>query len=334
MTFPSEHDPPQSPTGDNEPSSTKPKGEDLLYSVLGDKYLLESILQEGNMGSVFMANRIADGEVVVVKTIPREGSPFFERFKREAEGLLKFNHPNIVQVLDFEFSPGKQPYIVLEYVDGVTLKAFLADFPKGVSLPFFFNIFQQLCDVLTVIHERGIIHRDFKPANIMLRETEEGYRVKVLDFGLILFARKYFPEAELRLTQRGAFLGTPTYMSPEQCQGNEVTFRTDLYNLGLTAYEMLAGHPPFEGNDLREMLMLQINRMPKPLNKLRADLPPALARAVQTALAKTPQNRFSSCWEFWHALAGESRGASLSAENIDQAIEAWADALTEDDPID
>src|SRR5205823_9955671 len=196
----------------------------------------------------------------------------------------KLVHANIVQIYEVGCADGTY-YISQEYVPGQNLKQLLARLGHGVDAVQAVNIIRQAAAALHKAAEQKIIHRDIKPENIMITPSGE---VKVADFGL---ARVVRDGEALNLTQVGITMGTPLYMSPEQVQGKPVDARSDIYSFGVTCYHMLAGHPPFSGDNAFQVALQHVNDEPEPLPAIRPDLPPELCRLVHKMMAKKPEDR-------------------------------------------
>jgi len=276
--------------------------------VLGKRFQIQSVLQVGGIGTLFLALDHASNQYVAIKTLrvhdlnPRTQA-LFRRFQREGEILSICNHPCIVKVVAYDFFDEVFPYIAMEYIEGFTLREYLARFPLGMPVDRFILFMKQLCSAVNRIHLRGIIHRDIKPGNMMVQPKGDRLRLKLLDFGLILIERTIGPDATTRLTQKGQILGTPAYMSPEQCRGEAVTQESDIYNLGLIAYEILVGHPAVEGTTVQKLIDHQVEKMPVPVHEKRADIPIHISEAIQRALDKAASKRWHSARDFWLAMA-------------------------------
>ena len=227
---------------------------------------------------------------------------FLHRLLAEARTAASLKHPNIVGIHNVSDEKSVLHYFAMEFVAGDDLDSLI----DNGALPFqeALTILQQIGSALDYAHANGVIHRDIKPANVLLEQTGSGPRARVVDFGI---SRAGEEDGSTRLTRSGMIVGTPEYMSPEQSgSGAPVDHRTDIYSLGVVAYEMLCGQPPFvagDGVSRISVLMKQINEVPPPLDQCRPDLPPVAAQAVAKALAKNPEERFSSCAEFLEALA-------------------------------
>lgn len=261
---------------------------DLSGHQMGPYRLLREI-GGGGMGTVYEAEDTRLGRRVAVKLLPPEYSRdrrAKERFLREARAAAAVDHPNLCTVHDVGESDGRL-YIVLSFYEGETLKERIRRGPLPVAEAR--DIAIQVARGLARAHEAGIVHRDVKPANVMLTRRGEA---KILDFGI---ARLQGDEASL--TRTGASWGTPAYMSPEQARGEPVDGRTDVWSLGVMLYEMLAGRRPFGGDSMEAVVSAILTREPEPLERVRPDVPPELARVVERALTKDPAERYGSAAE-------------------------------------
>lgn len=260
---------------------------DLSGRRLGDYQLLRR-LGRGGMAEVYLAEQHSLRRQIAFKVLKNSlagDSAYVRRFHNEAQAAARLVHANIVQIYEVGCVEGVH-YIAQEYVPGQNLKQLLARRGKGVDAPLAANILRQVAAALHKAGEQGIIHRDIKPENIMLSASGE---VKVADFGLARVSR----EGEAAdLTQIGITMGTPLYMSPEQVEGRAVDPRSDLYSLGVTSYQMLAGRPPFEGETALSIAIQHLKADPVRLEKVRPDLPGGLCRIVHKMLEKAPTDRF------------------------------------------
>jgi TolB-like protein/Flp pilus assembly protein TadD len=279
---------------------TDEKVRDRLRRSLADRYVVGSEIGCGGMAIVYMAEDRRHGRSVAVKVLrPDVGSALgTERFLREVRTVAGLRHPHILPLLDSGEADGLL-YYVMPYFTGRSLRERLA-VERPLPLRDVLRITRDVAEALTYAHAHDVIHRDIKPGNILL---EADFAV-LADFGIALAALRLAGE---RLTDPSAFLGTPEYMSPEQLLGDEVVDRrSDVYSLGCVVYEMLAGAPPFTGPTVRSVLARQVNDPVPPLATVRSDVPDAVARAVERALAKYPADRFPGALEFVEALRAES----------------------------
>jgi serine/threonine-protein kinase len=267
-------------------------------SYIGE-YQLQVVIGEGGMGRVYRGIHTGSGKIVAIKVLhPHLRNPTVdERFRREARALAAVANRHIVAVTESGETPdGQFLFIVMEYLDGKPLAALLAE---AGPLPIHraLQIMIQVADALEAAHGAGIIHRDIKPANIMLvRRGDESDYVKVLDFGLARL------EADVALTVANETLGTTVYMAPEQARGQAATVKVDVYAVGEVLYETLTSQLPHRGDNPQELLVNKVKLDPTPIGDLRPDVPPALARAIMTALARDPASRPDSMRELRLAL--------------------------------
>ena len=257
---------------------------------IAGRFRIEREIGTGGMGTVYLATHLGLERPVAVKIIKREfasDSDVAERFLREARTMAKLRHPHAAMIFDAGSLPDGRHFIIMELVEGETLSQALTR--EGRFSPHqAVQIATQVCDVLEEAHRLGIVHRDLKPSNIML--SHRG--VCVLDFGVAkVLASTAESTATHASTGSGHLVGTPRYMSPEQCLGQRVGARSDLYSLGVLLYEMLAGRPPFVDPLQSALLVKQATALPPPLPKLRQDIPRPLSLAVHSLLAKRPEDR-------------------------------------------
>ncbi len=299
---------------------------DLSGQTLGDFHVLRR-LGEGGMGQVYLAEQVSLKRRVALKLLRGElagNEVSRKRFQVEAKAVAKLNHANIVQVYALGEHCG-HPYMVLEYVDGKNLREYL--YRKGPLEPALaLNILRQVSAALLRAGEAGVVHRDIKPENILLTRKGE---VKVADFGLSRMQVEGQPA--LNLTQSGTTMGTPLYMSPEQVQGKPVDIRTDIYSLGVTCYHMLAGQPPFEGENAFAVAIQHVQNEPPALEALRPDLPKELCAVVAKMMAKNPEERYQTPREvlkdaksLGDMLAGGQKPVLLADQKPSRAVQTLA----------
>ncbi len=298
-----DHDPPSDPHLDTQPELGSkvraPRSVDV-GTIVGDRYRLVSRLGGGAMGEVFVAENLAIRLRVAVKLLKPEllaDAVFRERFQQEAQAIAAIEHPNVARFLDLVV--GDPTFLVMEYVRGQTLSERLKE--KGpLSILEAIQVSVRLCWALGAAHAAGIIHRDLKPANVILTpDLELGHTPKLIDFGLAKLASSVEKSG---LTRTGQVVGTPRYMSPEQIAGRPVDSRSDIYALGCLLYEMLAGRPPFNGEDDVQVLYQQIHDNPPPLRTLVPDAPELLEKVLGRALAKVPADRYANVAELARSL--------------------------------
>ena len=288
----------------------------MIGQILGGKYKVVRLIGEGGMGAVYEGEQQLGTTIrkVAVKTLHTHLSHDAKvkaRFEREVGTIAELEHPNTIQVYDFGSTAEGILYIVMEFLHGKSLADLIEK--QGAMAPARAdNVLQQVCGSLEEAHGRGIVHRDLKPDNIVLVDRA-GKRdfVKVLDFGIAKRAKEE-DQNEQKLTQQGMVLGTPPYMSPEQFTGQPIDARSDIYSLGVMAYEMLTGRLPFNANTAWEWATQHMTQPPIPIESLAEGMraPPAMREAVKRSLAKSPDDRFQTVAEFGEAFAGRSASAA------------------------
>jgi serine/threonine-protein kinase len=278
---------------------------DLRGRTLGGRYRVEGELGRGGMATVYLGTDTVLGRPVAVKVLSPQyagDGNFVARFRREAQAAARLNHGNLVQVYDTGSDDGIH-YIVMEYVEARTLADYLTG--GGRIMPDrAIELTVAVCDALSVAHAQGVIHRDVKPANIMV--TRDG-QVKVTDFGI---ARVTTNET---VEQTAAVLGTASYLSPEQAQGGQIDQRSDVYSLGCVLYEMLTGRPPFTADSPVAVASKHVLEQPIPPSRINPDVSPELDAVVMRALAKNPDNRYQSADEMREDLGRARRGLPVMA---------------------
>jgi len=296
-------------------------------TVLGETYEITELLGQGGMGAVWTAKHLRlPGKRVAIKVlhgVAASDRESYARFRREAEIASRIGHPNIVTVHDFNVLPSGTPYLVLEYLDGEDLAHRLAH--GKVPLQTALGIARQIGSALHAAHKADVVHRDLKPGNVFLVNAEIGgelvEQVKVLDFGI-----SKIRGSQTVQTQDSVLLGTPQYMAPEQALGKntEIDARTDVFALGAIVYEMLSGRPAFMGETLAEVVFKVVYDKQPPLSQLDPSLPKNVVDAVEQALAKDVNARFSDVGAFINALTGRPLQTLDRARAKNPAPEAFA----------
>ncbi len=288
-----------------------------LNKEFDHRYLIVRKLGSGGMADVYLADDRELGRQVALKLLNERHAndeQFVERFRREAQSAAGLNHPNIVSIFDRGQAEGTY-YIAMEYLDGRTLKELLVrNGPTPIEIAIDYT--RQILSALAFAHRGGIVHRDIKPHNIVVRKDG---RLKVTDFGI---ARS----GASQMTEAGSIVGTAQYLSPEQARGAPVDQRSDLYSLGIVMYEMLTGKVPFTGDAPVEIAMKHLNAVPEPPSKLRPEIPHDLDAIVMRALAKEPDQRYASAEEMDADLARVARGVAVSEKTEDAMTHVLAGA--------
>jgi len=266
-----------------------------LQGQIDGKYEILAKLREGGMGAVYKVRHLLLDEIRVAKVIhPHldDDPEVRARFLREARAASRLRHPNIAQLFDFMVDPAGDQFLVLEYIDGLTLRDLLRRHgPPNLSLGL--EIARQSLAALGYLHRRGFVHRDISPDNLMLtRGPDGGPLVKLIDLGIAKGPRA----SDHGLTRSGIFLGKPRYAAPEVIEGHEIDARADLYSFGVVLYELLTGHRPFEQDTPHELLLAHLRKPPRPFSETDPEsrLPPPLRQAILACLAKSPAERVAS----------------------------------------
>ncbi|HET9424033.1 MAG TPA: serine/threonine-protein kinase [Gemmatimonadaceae bacterium] len=288
--------------------------------ALGAHYELDCEIGRGGMGIVYRAKDRRLKRVVAIKVLPPElafRGDIKMRFLREAETAAQLNHPNIVDIYSVDELQGLV-FFVMAYIPGDNLAKRLHEH-GAMPIEDTRRILRDVADALAYAHERGVVHRDIKPDNILIDEGSG--RPMVTDFGIA----RAVSDGDNRLTATGIAIGTPTYMSPEQAAGDrEIDGRSDLYALGVVAYQMLTGQPPFVASSTPAMLVKHLSERPAAVEQRRADVPRDLARVVMTLLEKDPAARFSSAAMMVKVLDGTAQAARESTSGPAEARSSYA----------
>lgn len=274
--------------------------DNLIGKTLDGLYTVRELIGTGGMANVYKAvvgpgGPVPEGTVVAVKVLRQElmhDPDLVRRFKNESKAISLLNHPNIVKVYDVSVSENLQ-YIVMEYVDGMTLREYLNERGGKLTSRETVHFISQILKALDHAHRNGVVHRDIKPQNIMLLDNGQ---LRMMDFGIARISR-----AENQLTG-GKAMGSVHYISPEQAKGDETDFTSDIYSVGVMMYEMLSGHLPFDADDVVEVAIKQISDKPQSLQELAPNVPHGLVEIAERAMAKRPDNRYASAAEMLSAL--------------------------------
>jgi eukaryotic-like serine/threonine-protein kinase len=263
--------------------------------LLGGRYELDGVVGRGGMAEVYRARDIRLDRVVAVKTLREDlarDATFQARFRREAQSAASLNHPSIVAVYDTgedNSGPEPVPYIVMEYVDGRTVRDLLRE-DRRLLPERALEITDGVLRALDYSHRNGIVHRDIKPANVMITRVGD---IKVMDFGIA----RAVSDAQATMTQTAQVIGTAQYLSPEQARGERVDARSDLYSAGCLLYELLTGRPPFTGDSPVAIAYQHVSENPIPPSRLDPEIPPWIDAIVLKAMAKNPADRYQSAGE-------------------------------------
>jgi serine/threonine-protein kinase len=276
-------------------------------------YRIVRLLGEGGFGEVYLAENPhieRRGAVKVLHAALAQDKELVRRFLNEARAASAIRHPNIIDVFDAGVTPEGAPYILMEFLEGVSLQKRLADVGR-MALPQVLDIANQAGSALAAAHEAGIVHRDLKPENLFLvpdRAMPSGERVKVLDFGIAKVRGGGNTGGAVR-TKTGIIMGSPAYMSPEQCKDSaDVDRRSDIYSFGIIAYEMLAGRPPYVAASGTELLVMHLTETPQPLREIVPELPAHAEATIARALSRARDDRFDSMASFLDALSASAGG--------------------------
>jgi serine/threonine-protein kinase len=273
----------------------------LIGQMLGGRYLVQSLIGKGGMGAVYRAqNTLLNNQVAIKVLLPDRvvNAKMVLRLQKEARALIRLEHSSIVRVFEFDIDEDLQrPYLVMKLEEGVSL----ATLTQGLAMPVERSValIIQAAEALQHAHLHGIIHRDLKPSNMLIGKGENGEeRIKILDFGI---AKIDDPKSgTIGLTQTGELFGSPQYMSPEQCKGQAIDARTDIYSLACVLHEMVTGKSPADADNTIEILMQHVNGLK--LDYTKTSVPNWLQRCLKHALAKDRELRYATMADFAEAL--------------------------------
>jgi len=304
-------------------------GNDLMGTVVAERYHIIKKLGEGGMGQVYLAEHVKMGRKSALKVMNpgmNQDADAIARFNREAANASRLNHPNICAIYDFGETPDGLIYLAMEFIEGQSLTSLIE---KSGSLPpaRAASIIHQSADALQVAHDAGIVHRDLKPDNIMIAKNRDGSDLaKVVDFGI---AKAHSSDAQ-KVTKTGLVVGTPEYMSPEQLSGDKLDGRSDIYSLALVAFNCLTGKLPFPGETAQEAMIARLIEQPRTLAEMKPDVdwPEEVQRVMNKALERDSAERYQTAAQFGRELwaACESMPVTQAAEAGTQVMGAPAGA--------
>ncbi len=271
----------------------------FLGRTLDSKYRIEQRIGRGGSGTVYRARHLLIHRTVAVKVLSLDlvsDDDALSRFRREAAMAGRLKHLNIVSVTDFGITPDGVAYLVMDFIEGRSLRRIL-DAHGTIAPGKLVGWLKSICSAVHAAHRKGIIHRDLKPDNVMIEVVDGEEIPRVLDFGIAKLMDAVAVGTDFT-TETGSVMGTPHYMSPEQCEGKPLDARSDIYSLGTLVYELLTGNVPFPGKVTTSVMMQQVTAAPRPLRDLRPELPEAVELCVMRALSKNPAARHATALDF------------------------------------
>ncbi|MBU1220463.1 serine/threonine protein kinase [Myxococcota bacterium] len=278
-----------------------------------EKFRLESLLGEGGMGQVYLAQHAITDRWVAVKILHQEyahNEEILARIRREAKAAALIGHPNIVEIIDSGTDSTGAPFIAMELLDGQSLDEHLDSVgPMSVEKATF--IVAEILDTLTAAHNRGVVHRDMKPENVYLHKRHKSVvpQVKILDFGISKFLT--LEQQNMSLTRTGTVMGTPYYMSVEQAMGQKVDGRADIYSVGVILYQLLSSRLPYYDTNYNRVLLQIVAGEHHPITDIRADIPPELNAIIEKSMAKNRDERYLDCAAFKEDLMKFFEGVNI-----------------------
>ncbi len=312
----------------NSGASTSQAGKSPTRMILNDRYQLIKAVGQGAMGLVYKAQDLVSKETVAIKLMLSDiafNDVALRRFQREVHTAAELNHPNLARVHGYGQDMNGQSYIVMDFVDGQNLEDIIKQEGK-LEYRTALNIFIQICEGLLCAHEHSVIHRDIKPSNvIVLKDSSSEQVVKIVDFG---FAKTIGSADAVRLTQTGEVFGSPLYMSPEHCLGQELDGRSDIYSVGCLMYEALTGKAPLEADNVLATVAKQVKEEPASMRTLDPSLGESIDNVVLKCLAKEPLHRYQRIGDLMSALNQVKRGSKIKAKQREYKSGYAAEAKT------
>ncbi|MGQ9896196.1 MAG: WD40 repeat domain-containing serine/threonine protein kinase [Acidobacteriota bacterium] len=290
--------------------------------IISGKYRLDALIGQGGMGSVYRATHLELDRTIALKIVLPDfvsNHETLERFRQEARAAARLNHPNVISVYDFGILPTGQAYLAMELLTGHSLREEL-ERQERLSPRRIASILRPVCQAIHAAHEAGVVHRDIKPDNIILiTKPETGEEiVKVVDFGIAKLKERSGSTVS-NLTEPGLVMGTPHYMSPEQCRGEELDRTSDIYSLGITLYELLVGHVPFDAPTPSAVIIQHAVDPPPLMHRLRPDIPEQIERVVLRALSKSREHRQPTALHLYQEFEQSLREAEETAAALNIA---------------
>lgn len=280
------------------------KNDPLIGAVLFGDYLVLDRVGEGNMAVVYKAENKKTKRIVALKTLKDTNKELEARFEREVQTHSMLRHENIVEAIDCATHTTGQVFFVMEFLDGVTLEDVIREQLDPIPVPILIDILMQICEGLKFAHNQKVIHRDLKPSNIVVEKKNGRFNTKIVDFGLA----KLQIENIKKLTADGITLGSPVYMSPEQCLGLDLTPSSDIYSFGIVIYELVTGTAPFVGKTALAIMTAHCdaNVRPAPMNNLGLEIAGIeyLERILNKALETTSEKRYQTVEQLQDDLFG------------------------------
>lgn len=301
---------------------------DKSQEMLDGRYTMLERIGQGGVGLVYRAHDSVSGELVAIKLMRAELAEHeraLQRFRREVDTVCEVNHPNLGKVFGYGRDQKGQPYLVMELVTGENLEEILKKSNNGIEQKRAVNLFIQICEGLAVAHGRIVIHRDLKPSNVIIYKDDEGREgAKIVDFG---FAKVEDAPDASRMTQKGEVFGSPYYMSPEQCLGQKIDSRSDIYSLGCLMYEVLTGQVPLLGENILATVAKQVSEEPVPPRELNPSVSEALESVVLKCLVKEPLTRYQTVTQLLDDLNKLKQGSLKSVHRSKRSVKSGGSKL-------